>query len=287
MAVVPGRALTDQQIRALVIYIREAQERARSGVAAGSAAAAAGTRRQRAPRFRVETVADGLDTPWGIEFLPGGDAAGERASGTTACDPDGRVAAARHRSAAGVGRSRTAACMDIAVHPQLRRERLGLPRASASQAETRPGPRARGSCAARLRGDALVDQQTIFQPAPALYWKNNTHFGARLLFDDDGLPVLLDRRPRPHGRRPGPRQPVRQAASGPRRWPGAGRQSVRGPCRRGAEHLELRAPQPAGAGARARQPRSLGDRARTARRRRTEPRRESAATTDGRSSRTA
>lgn len=34
-----------------------------------------------------------------------------------------------------------------------------------------------------LRGNALVDQITIFRPADELYWSNNSHYGARLVFD--------------------------------------------------------------------------------------------------------
>ena len=38
----------------------------------------------------------------------------------------------------------------------------------------------------RIRDGAWVDQQTLFQAPPELYWDDNTHFGLRFLFDKKG-----------------------------------------------------------------------------------------------------
>jgi aldose sugar dehydrogenase len=178
-------ALSDQQIRALVIYIREAQERARSGSLAAVPRALPERVDSERHRFRVETVADGLDTPWGLEFLPGGDLLVSERPGRLRVIRNGRL----QPPVAGVPAvwaQQEGGLMDIAVHPQFARNGwvyLALSEPGGDVAGASSTRIVRG----RLRDDALVDQQTIFQPPPALYWKNNTHFGARLLFDDAGF----------------------------------------------------------------------------------------------------
>ncbi len=177
-------ALSDQQIRALVIYIREAQERARSGSLAAAPRALPERIESERHRFRVETVADGLDTPWGLEFLPGGDLLVSERPGRLRVIRDGRLLTPVAGVPA-VWAQQDGGLMDIAVHPQFARNGWVY------LAFSEPGGDAVGASSTRivrgrLRDGALVDQQTIFQPPSALYWKNNTHFGARLLFDDAG-----------------------------------------------------------------------------------------------------
>jgi glucose/arabinose dehydrogenase len=177
-------ALTDQQIRALVIYIREAQERVRSGSLATSPRPLPDRVESQRHAFRVETVADGLETPWGIEFLPGGDLLVSERPGRLRVIRDGQV----QRPIAGVPQvwaRQDGGLMDIAVHPRFAENGWVYLAFSESGGDT-PGASSTRLVRGRLRDGSLVDQQTLFQPAPALYWNNNTHFGARLLFDDEG-----------------------------------------------------------------------------------------------------
>jgi glucose/arabinose dehydrogenase len=177
-------SLTDQQIRALVIYIREAQERARSGSLGSSVLALPDRLASERHAFRVETVATGLDTPWGIEFLPGGDLLVSERPGRLRIIRGGQVQA----SVTGVPQvwaRQDGGLMDIALHPQFAQN--GWVYLALSE----PGGDAAGASSTRvlrgrLRDGALVEQQTLFKPAAALYWNNNTHFGARLLFDGQG-----------------------------------------------------------------------------------------------------
>ena len=74
--------------------------------------------------------------------------------------------------------------LDIAVHPRFAEN--GWVYLAFSETGTEAGSSSTRIIRGTLRGNALVDQVTIFRPAPALYWINNSHFGARLLFDRDG-----------------------------------------------------------------------------------------------------
>jgi glucose/arabinose dehydrogenase len=178
-------SLTDQQIRALVIYIRETQERARAGSAPRSRTLPNRvTSEQQA--FRVDTVADDLDTPWGIEFLPDGDMlVSERPGRLRIVGRNGKV----QPPVSGlppVWVRQDGGLMDIALHPRFSENRW-VYLAFSEPGDTEPGASSTRIVRGRLRDGALTEQQTIFKPSRGLYWNNNTHFGARLLFDDQGF----------------------------------------------------------------------------------------------------
>jgi hypothetical protein len=121
---------------------------------------------------------------------------------------------------------------------------------------------------------AFVEPETIFQAKSEHYVKaGGVHFGGRMVFDRQGLPVPHYRRTRRQDRRAGSRAARRQGPPPPRRRPRARRQSVCQPAGGARDDLELRPPQPAGPRPRSRHRRALQHRARPARRRRTQPRR--------------
>ena len=136
--------------------------------------------------FRVVTVAEGLDRPWSMAWLPNGDLLiTERAGqlrivrgGRLLPEPVAGVPAVRARGQGGL--------LDVLLHPDFASNRLlylsfAKPNQDASLATTAV---VRG----RLEGDRLVDVEEIFE---AKAWaRGNVHFAGRMVFDRDGYLYL-------------------------------------------------------------------------------------------------
>ena len=70
-----GATLTDQDIRSMVIYIRELRDRAATGAIPRNAAPPplpTDVVRSERQGFRIETVVEGLQNPWAAAILPDG-----------------------------------------------------------------------------------------------------------------------------------------------------------------------------------------------------------------------
>jgi len=136
--------------------------------------------------FRVETFATGLDTPWGMAFLPDGRMlVTERPGNLRIVDADGTVS----EPIAGV--PEVCACgqggmMDVQLHPNY--EENGWLYLAYSDRKT-DGGSAVGFTAvmrARLRGMQLIDQEDIFKAPEAVYSRRDQHYGSRIVFDEAG-----------------------------------------------------------------------------------------------------
>jgi len=134
-------------------------------------------------RFRVVTVATGLEHPWGLAFLPDGRMlVTERAGRLRIAEPDGRLseplAGVPEVAASGQG-----GLLDVALGPDFAQTRLIY----LSYAEPGEGGTA-GTAVARARlgpgGGRLEDLQVIFRQDPKV--TGGAHFGSRLVFARDG-----------------------------------------------------------------------------------------------------
>ncbi|MEQ8967023.1 MAG: PQQ-dependent sugar dehydrogenase [Azospirillaceae bacterium] len=138
---------------------------------------------------RIETVATGLEHPWGVAFLPEGDmlvterpgrlrrvAAGGSVSEPLAGGPDVAV-------------TRQGGLLDLALDPDFEDNRLVY----MTYAERGDGGISTAVARGRLAGDALEDLEVIFRQRPRYDGPN--HFGSRLAFAPDGtLYVTLGER---------------------------------------------------------------------------------------------
>jgi glucose/arabinose dehydrogenase len=133
-----------------------------------------------ADRVKVETLAEGLDHPWGLAFLPDGRAlVTERPGRLRLVDKSGKLspplAGVPEVYAQGQG-----GLLDVAVDPQFAQNRAIY----FSFAE--PGPGGAGTAVARavLGASGLEQVRVIYRQVPKVGGGN--HFGSRLVFGRDG-----------------------------------------------------------------------------------------------------
>jgi len=203
----PFKALLDErQVRSLVVLIRELAEKARVETA-GAPAPIDAVRASERHAFRIEAVADGLDTPWGFEFLPDGRILLTERPGRLRILTPGQGLGAPIRGTPRVWERQDGGLLDVALHPDYSRN--GWVYLSYAT----PGERGKSATAivrGRIRDGAWVDQQLVYEPKPADYGPANDHYGIRLLFDrasylyysigDRGQPDDAQSLASPHGK---------------------------------------------------------------------------------------
>ena len=175
-----GAAMSEQEIRALVIFIRERADEARRAKTVYAKPTGDVVVKSEEHSFRIESVvAAGLDTPWSLAFLPDGRMLVTEKPGrlriVTPGLPPQQVLGVPAVSSVGQG-----GLLDVAVHPDYATNGWiylsythGGPDTSAMTRSMR----------ARLKGGTLVDQQTLYAPPVELYRTGPNHFGARFVFD--------------------------------------------------------------------------------------------------------
>jgi glucose/arabinose dehydrogenase len=138
-----------------------------------------------ASRVKVETFAQGLENPWGLQFLPDGRLlVTERPGRMRLVGKDGKLS----EPLAGVPKvddDGQGGLLDVLLAPDF----ATSGRIYFSFAEPRDGGK-NGTSVARARlvleggGGRLEDVAFIFRQEPA--WKSDKHFGSRLVLDRDG-----------------------------------------------------------------------------------------------------
>jgi len=131
--------------------------------------------------LKVQQVAQGLEQPWGLAFLPDGRMLVTEKAGTLRLvDAQGQVSAPLAGVPKVVMRGQ-GGLLDVAVDPQFARtQRIYL-----SYAEPRGGDaNATAVAHARLDGRAMKEVTVIFRQQPAR--DSGHHFGSRLVFAPDG-----------------------------------------------------------------------------------------------------
>jgi aldose sugar dehydrogenase len=178
-------ALSDAEIRALVILIREAGARARRSGAPVAAALPTAPLDSQRHRFRIEPIVEtGLETPWGLEFLPGGRMIVTERPGRVRLIDQGRIGPPLGGAPA-VWVKQDGGMFDVGVHPDYAQNGW-IYLAFSEPGGGAPGASSTRIVRARIRGDRLVDEETLFKADPSHYWVDDTHYGARFLFDRQG-----------------------------------------------------------------------------------------------------
>lgn len=134
-------------------------------------------------RFVVDTVVTGLKVPWGLAFLPDGDLLISERAGTLHRFSKGKLSPPIDGlppiMAVGQG-----GLLDIALHPDYKNNGWIYIAYSSLRTE---GDKSLGNTnimRVRLKGNRLVDQQTIYKGNPET--ERNYHFGIKIAFDGKG-----------------------------------------------------------------------------------------------------
>jgi glucose/arabinose dehydrogenase len=133
-------------------------------------------------RFQVETIAEGFDHPWGVAKLPDGSYLVTERRGTMKKIPAGGGPAVDIAGVPPVFAQGQGGLLDIILHPDYAEN--GWIYFSFSK------PIGNGALTsvvrARLDGNRLVDQETIFDPPADQATGGRNHFGCRIVFDGRG-----------------------------------------------------------------------------------------------------
>ncbi|RYF61575.1 MAG: PQQ-dependent sugar dehydrogenase, partial [Cytophagaceae bacterium] len=129
---------------------------------------------------KLDTVASGLKSPWGLAFMPDG--------GMIITDRSGdvyRVDKANRKTKLTGGPSvlveGQGGLLDVELHPDFAKNQLVYMSYSAFKQEGADKLSTTAVVRAKLVGDALTDQKLIFEALP--YSKTRHHYGSRLKFD--------------------------------------------------------------------------------------------------------
>lgn len=130
----------------------------------------------------VETVAGGLEHPWGLAFLPDGRMlVTERPGRLRIVDAKGELSRPLSGIPSVMARGQ-GGLLDVALDPGFAQNRLVY----LSYAEPRPGGNGTSVARGRLneQGTALTGVEVVFRQMPTV--SSNLHFGSRLVFDRTG-----------------------------------------------------------------------------------------------------
>ena len=117
-----GTLLSDEDIRAMIVYIRETAGKAKAAGAGYAAPAANVVVQSEKHPFKVETVLEGVTAPWGLDFLPDGRMLiTEKGGPLRIADAKGVLRPSRCRACRPSGRRARAACSTWRCIPTTRR----------------------------------------------------------------------------------------------------------------------------------------------------------------------
>jgi glucose/arabinose dehydrogenase len=175
------KTFSDAELEALAIYVKkgipEDRSRLKPAVTAGSVI------ESESQRYAVDTVVSGLNVPWGLAFLPGGDLLISERAGTLHRFSGGKLSPPIEGlppiMAFGQG-----GLLDLALHPGFEENGWIYIAYSSPGSGSRSRTGNTAIMRARLRGNTLTDQQVIFKGTPET--NRGHHFGCKLAFDGKG-----------------------------------------------------------------------------------------------------
>lgn len=132
--------------------------------------------------FRVVTVADGLEQPWSIAFLPGGDVLITERPGRLRLVRQGVLQPEPVPGIPQVRAEGQGGLLDVVPHPDFASNRLLYLSYSKSSADGEQGSTA--VARARFDGTRLTDVEEIF--VAEAWSRGGAHYGSRLAFHPDG-----------------------------------------------------------------------------------------------------
>lgn len=184
-----GDSLSDPEIWALVVHIRELQHRALRQSGMGPKASN-GVYQSKDHRYRVETVVEGnqgLKTPWALEWLPDGRMIITNRPGIILIVKDGKVVG-EVKGLPPVLELGQGCMMDVTLHPDYAKN--GWVYLAYNEAAKSGNGGQTKIIRGRFRPNGAnfdwTDQQTIWESDQRWYTGVAVHFGSRIAFDNRG-----------------------------------------------------------------------------------------------------
>jgi glucose/arabinose dehydrogenase len=174
--------LTQAQIEGLVRYIR--QQKLLVEESASRARNPAGeVVRSEQQTFKLEVVAEGLATPWGMAFLPDGRLLVTERPGRLRVIENGKLLPAPIDGTPSVWTEQDGGLFDVEAHPDYAKNGwIYLSYAEPGAQDASMTTIVRG----RIRNGQWVDQEVLYRATVDLFFPSNVHYGSRFLFDAQG-----------------------------------------------------------------------------------------------------
>jgi aldose sugar dehydrogenase len=176
--------LTEPEIRAMVVFIREKGARAAEASAKPAKPATGQVVQSQKHPFKLETFVEGLSTPWAMAFLPDKRVLVTELPGTLRVVSDGKLEPEPVQGTPKVRARGQGGLMEVALHPGFSSNGWVY------LAYSDPGANAQtkdGSMTAVVRGriknNRWTDEETIFRAPLWTYRSTGVHFGCRFVFD--------------------------------------------------------------------------------------------------------
>lgn len=179
-----GGVLSEAQTRSLVVYIREMAAQAAERQTIFNRPTPAAVVRSEVHAYRLEPVAEGLEIPWSLAFLPDGRLLVTERDGRLRVVEHGRLHRAPVAGTPAVWAQGQGGLLAVAPHPDY------ATNGWIYLAYSDPGPGGTAMTAivrGRIRDGRWTEQQDIFRAPHALYRRGGVHFGCRLVFQDGYL----------------------------------------------------------------------------------------------------
>lgn len=133
--------------------------------------------------FKLDVVAEGLATPWGMVFLPDGRLLVTERPGRLRVIENGKLLPAPVAGTPSVWTEQDGGLFDVEAHPNYRENGwIYLSYAEPGAQDTSMTTVVRG----RIRNGRWVDQQVLYRAPADLFFPTNIHYGSRFLFDEEG-----------------------------------------------------------------------------------------------------
>ncbi len=172
------------EVLSLVAFIRETGARRKDPEVHASFALPTGAQASEQHAYRIESVAEGLDVPWSIAFLPDGRMLVTERAGRLRVIDHGKLQPAAVMGVPEVVVRDEAGLMSVVADPEFSDNRLIY----LSFSDPGPGETAMTKIVrARLADDRLEDVKTIFAIPKDNYQPSYVLFGGRLLIDGEYL----------------------------------------------------------------------------------------------------
>jgi aldose sugar dehydrogenase len=174
--------LKDEEITGLIAYIR-AQAAATKTSTARAQNPAGQVLHTEKHAVKIEVVAEKLETPWGLAFLPDGRLLVTERPGRLRVIEKGKLLPQPIEGTPAVWTVQDGGLLDVEVHPNyVRNGWIYLSYAEPGPNNTSMTSIVRG----RIKNGRWIDQQVLYHAPETLFYPTNVHYGSRFLFDKQG-----------------------------------------------------------------------------------------------------